>query len=123
MYRGGHANGVTRFLNRLATTMFRVGIWPTRDSAVAEWRIGGHVLMPEITVDADGSLPTVTMSRWAQPKGEEWGNYPFGGSLEAESVFEGTRVTTRAQVGYFFGSDRWEKGEFFRATIMSTTYS
>jgi hypothetical protein len=95
----------------------------TRDSAIAEWRIGGHVLRPELTVAADGSLTFVLMPRWTQPKGEEWGESPFGGYLEQEADFGGIRIPTRAKVGYFPGTERWAKGEFFRATITSAAYS
>jgi len=95
----------------------------TPDSAVAEWRIGGHVLRPEVTVSPDGSLRSVTMPRWAQPKGEEWGDRPFGGKVGDEVAFGGIRIPTTVRVGYFFGTDRWAQGEFFRATITSATYS
>jgi hypothetical protein len=94
----------------------------TSNSAIAEWRIGGHVLRPELTVAADGSLRSVTLPRWTQPKGEEWGDYPFGGLVEDEMDFDGIRIPTRVQVGYFFGTDRWAKGEFFRARITSARY-
>ena len=95
----------------------------TPDSAVAEWRIGGHVLRPEVTVAPDGSVRSVTMPRWAQPKGEEWDDYPFGGVVGDEVAFGGMRIPTTMKVGYFFGTDRWAKGEFFRATITFATYT
>jgi hypothetical protein len=95
----------------------------TSDSAVAEWRIGRHVLRPELTVAADGSLQSVTMPRWARRKGEEWGDYPFGGHVDHEVDFGGIRIPTRIQVGYFFGTDRWAKGEFFRAKITTAKYT
>jgi hypothetical protein len=95
----------------------------TRDTVVAEWHIGGFVQRCELTVAVDGSLLKVTMARWAQPKGEEWGEYPFGGLLEGEVEFAGVRVPKRARVGYFIDSDRWDKGEFFRAEITSAEYS
>jgi hypothetical protein len=95
----------------------------TRDSAVAEWHIGTDVQRCELTVSADGSLSQVTMLRWAKPKGEEWGEYPFGGLLEGEVECHGIRVPRRARVGYFMGTKRWDQGEFFRAEITSATYA
>jgi hypothetical protein len=95
----------------------------TPDSAVAEWHIGGHVLRPELTFAADGSLRSVVMPRWTKPRGEDWGEVPFGGILDQEVDFGGVRIPTRARVGYHFGTDRWAKGEFFRASITSATYS
>ena len=95
----------------------------TRDTVVAEWHIGGFVQRCELTVATDGSLRKVSMPRWAQPKGEEWGEYPFGGFLEDEIECAGIRVPKLARVGYFIDTDRWEKGEFFRAKITSARYS
>jgi hypothetical protein len=95
----------------------------TTDCAVAHWRIDSHVLRAELKVAADGSLRSVTMPRWARPKGEEWGDYPFGGLVEDEVEFGGIRIPTRMQVGYFFGTGRWAKGEFFRAKITTAKYT
>jgi hypothetical protein len=57
------------------------------------------------------------MQRWAKPDGEPWGKYPCGGTVEDEADFGGIKIPTRMRAGYFFGTDRWEEGEFFRATI------
>jgi len=87
------------------------------DTAVAEWCFGGHTLRPEIRVGADGTLRSVTMPRWASPHGEPWGEYACGGILEGEASFGGITMPTRMRAGYFFGTERWGEGEFFRATI------
>jgi hypothetical protein len=87
------------------------------DTAVAEWCFGGHTLRPEIRVGADGTLRSVTMPRWASPHGEPWGKYACGGILEGEASFGGITMPTRMRAGYFFGTERWGEGEFFRATI------
>jgi hypothetical protein len=94
----------------------------TRDSAVAEWHVGGQVQRCELTVGADGSLHKVTMLRWAQPKGEQWGEYLFGGFLDGELECHGVRVPRRARVGYFIGTSRWHNGEFFRAEMTSVKF-
>jgi hypothetical protein len=92
------------------------------NSAVAEWKVGGQTYRPRITVGPNGNLVAATMPRWAKPKGFPWGEYPCGGTMDEEAEFGGITIPTRMQVGYFFGTDRWRKGEFFRATITRATY-
>jgi hypothetical protein len=93
------------------------------NTARAEWTVGGQTFRPQLTVGPDGRLVAVTMPRWAKPKGMAWGEYPCGGSLEGERVFNGIAIPTHMRVGYFFGTDRWATGEFFRATVTNASYS
>lgn len=92
------------------------------NSAVAEWTVGGQTYRPRITVGPSGNIVAATMPRWAKPNGLAWGEYPCGGAMDEEEEFGGITIPTRMQVGYFFGTDRWAKGEFFRATITKATY-
>lgn len=92
------------------------------NTAVAEWRVGHHLLRPEITVGPDGRVVAATMARWAKPKGQRWGEYPCGGTLDDEVDFGGIKIPTRMCVGYFFGTDRWAEGEFLRAQITNATF-
>jgi hypothetical protein len=92
------------------------------DTAIAEWTVGDHTLRPELHVGADGALRSVAMARRAKPRGHPWGEYPCGASLHDEADFGGIKLPTRMRVGYFFGTDEWAEGEFFRARITSATF-
>jgi hypothetical protein len=62
------------------------------------------------------------MPRWGNPAGRPFGEYPFGGTLEDPADFGGITIATRMQAGWFFGTDQWNDGEFFRARITSATF-
>jgi hypothetical protein len=95
---------------------------PDADSAVATWRVGNCVLAVHIEVAPDGSLRSICMSRWAAPRGEPWGEYSCGGTVGTVRSFDGVRIPTTLRAGYFFGTNRWTEGEFFRATVTDATF-
>jgi hypothetical protein len=93
---------------------------PDPDSAVAEWTVGDQVLPVELRVGPDGALRSVSMQRWSNPSGGPWAH--CGGVLDDERDFGGITLPTRLHAGYFFGTDEWAEGEFFRATITNATF-
>ncbi|MBO0886598.1 MAG: hypothetical protein J2O38_04325, partial [Acidimicrobiales bacterium] len=62
------------------------------DTVVAEWRVDNHTLAVELTVAPNGVLRSLSMHRWAQPVGHSWDEYPFGGTLEDETDFDGIKL-------------------------------
>jgi hypothetical protein len=108
----------TAFLGEQVT--WRSG--PDPDVAVAEWTVGNQVLPVELRVGPDGALRSVSMQRWGNPNGRPWASYPCGGTLDDERDFGGITLPTRLRAGYFFGTEEWATGEFFRATITDATF-
>jgi hypothetical protein len=108
----------TAFLSEQVT--WRPG--PDPDSAVAQWTVGEQVLPVELRVGPDGALRSVSMPRWGNPSGRPRAHYPCGGMLDDERDFGGITLPTRLRAGYFFGTDEWAEGEFFRATITDATF-
>jgi hypothetical protein len=92
------------------------------NTAVAVWEVGEYRMPVEITVAADGGLVAATIPRWGNPNGEPWGEYPCGGTVEGEADYGGIKIPTRIRAGWFFGTDRWGQGEFFRAAITNATF-
>lgn len=88
-----------------------------KDTAIAQWSVGTYTLPVEITVGADGRLIAATMARWGNPNGEPWGEYPCGGIVDGEVDYGGVKIPNRIRAGWFFGTERWAQGEFFRASI------
>jgi hypothetical protein len=89
---------------------------------VAHWTVDGQVLPVELRVGPDGALRSVSMRRWGNPGGRPWAHYPCGGILADERDFGGITLPTRLRAGYFFGTDEWADGEFFRTTITDATF-
>ncbi|MGI8879391.1 MAG: DUF6544 family protein [Jatrophihabitans sp.] len=92
------------------------------DSAMADWIVDGHRMRPEIRVDPNGALRSVSMPRWAAPDHHPWAEYPCGGLLSDDVKFGGTVLPSVARAGYFPGTDQWGSGEFFRATITDAQF-
>ncbi len=77
----------------------------------------------ELTVDDTGALRSVKALRWGNPEGGASHYVDFGGVVEEEGTFAGITVAKKLRIGWFFGSERFERdGEFFRATIDEIEY-
>jgi hypothetical protein len=104
----------------LAPTAFRGATWTAGglpDTVVGLWRIGGDEQRVEVHVGVDGTVRGVLIERWGRPPGAPYGHYPFGVTVEAERIFGGITIPSRVRAGWWWGTDRQEEGEFFRAEI------
>ncbi|HTM01395.1 MAG TPA: DUF6544 family protein, partial [Candidatus Omnitrophota bacterium] len=71
-----------------------------------------------LTLGSDGRLESVVYARWGNPDGGLFRYENFGGVMEAEAAFQGYTIPTRMRMGWYFGSDRFEReGEFIRIVI------
>ena len=93
------------------------------DWVFANWTVGNDTHRLEIHVGPTGDLLSVSTARWANPNGRAWGLYPCGGALAEEVDFGGITIPTVMRVGYFFGTEGWDEGEFFRARITDATFT
>ena len=50
------------------------------------------------------------------PTPTDWATAPFGGDLTAYRTFDIT-IPSAGTFGWFYGTDRWPEGEFFRYEI------
>jgi hypothetical protein len=69
-------------------------------------------------LDAGGLVRSLVFDRWGDPEGTgHWGLHPFGGEITAWATFDGLTIPSAGRFGWYFGTDRWEEGEFFRYRI------
>ncbi len=109
----------------LVPTAFRAASWapgPDEDRAEVTWRIDGQEESAEVRVAADGRLLGVLMQRWGNPDGVPFGRYPFGVAVEAERTWSGVTIASRLRAGWWWGTDRQDAGEFFRAEITGADF-
>jgi hypothetical protein len=109
----------------LVPTAFRGATWTPGsdgDRAVVTWRIDDQEESAEVQVGADGRLVGVVMQRWGNPNGAPFGRYPFGVSMEAEESWSGVTIGSVLRAGWWWGTDRAEEGEFFRAQITGADF-
>jgi hypothetical protein len=95
---------------------------PHPDTAAATWRIGDQAETVLLRVDPHGALRELRMQRWGNPDGEPFGRYPFGVAVDAERTFAGVTVPSTVRAGWWWGTDRQEAGEFFRAEVTEAVY-
>lgn len=98
--------------------------WTEADAGLrARVRVDGEPGDLDLTPDADGRLREVRLARWGNPGGGPFGEVPFGGVMEAEGTFQGLTIPTRVRVGWWFGTERFEReGEFFRAELTGAEF-
>ena len=75
-----------------------------------------------LRVHPSGSVRDVMLQRWGNPAGSPFGLYPFGVTVEQEAVFGGVTIPSVVRAGWFWGTDRQDEGEFFRATITDAAF-
>ncbi len=109
----------------LIPTAFGGATWTvggSPDRAVATWHRGEDQDSVEVHVGPDGRLLGVLMQRWGRPDGEPFGRYPFGCTVEAERTHAGVTLPSAFRVGWWWGTDRQDAGEFFRARITAVSF-
>lgn len=111
---------------RLATetvfvpTMFRRATWTAAeepDTAVGTWRIGTDAETVRYRLGPQGEMAEVWLDRWGNPDGAAYGRYPFGASIEAEQIVQGVAIPSEFRAGWWWGTERQDAGEFFRAQV------
>lgn len=90
--------------------------------ARAQFTKWGETAAPTFTLDDEGGLQQVHLSRWGDPDGD-FRYAPFGGVVDEEGTFEGITIPTRLRVGWHIGTDRFaSEGCFFRGVIDDATF-
>jgi hypothetical protein len=101
------------------------------DERVA-WRASDDVVHARLPLDGEeedltlsvslGSLQQVCLKRWGNPDKGTFGSFDFGAHVEQEAEFGGYTIPARVRAGWYFGSPRFEDGQFFHATIDEATF-
>jgi len=72
-----------------------------------------------MVVDDEGRLRSLVFDRWGDPDSTgRWGSHPFGFEVTGYATFDGVSIPSAGRAGWFFGTDRWSEGEFFRSEIL-----
>ncbi len=105
----------------LPSTLYRDEVsWTASDACHLHAGFTAHNETAEIdyVIDSKGKLQSVSMPRWGNPGGGAFRYVSFGSFVEQEGTFNGYTIPSKIRVGWYFGSERFEReGEFFRATI------
>jgi hypothetical protein len=84
----------------------------------ARYRLGDTALEVRYTIDEGGYLLSLVFDRWGDPdRTSTWSALPFGFKVTGYGSFDGVTIPCAGRVGWFFGTERWSEGEFFRFEI------
>ena len=77
-----------------------------------------HAVAVRYEIDADGRIRSSVFDRWGDPDNTgRWEPHPFGGTVSAYRTFDGVTIPSAGTLGWYYGTDRWPEGEFFRYEI------
>jgi len=93
--------------------------WTHRDDHHATATIVDGTFTHQVSIDIDdaGSLRAVWFPRWGNPDKQPYREHCFGVEMRGERTFGGYTVPGELSAGWWYDSDRWSDGEFFRCTI------
>ena len=84
----------------------------------ASYRLDEADIDLQYTLGDDARVRSVVFDRWGDPDNTgTWGHHPFGFEVTGYSTFDGVTIPSAGRAGWFYGTDRWDEGEFFRAEI------
>ena len=96
--------------------------WSAADDhhLTARWRLDSHQAALELVIDDQGRLRESVFQRWGDPdRTGTFALHPCGGDVTAYATFDGVSVPGAGRAGWFYGTDRWAEGEFFRYQLTS----
>jgi hypothetical protein len=117
----GRAAGEAMWLPTALLPRFGVR-WEAADHGhvTARFALDGVAVDLHYGLEDDGRIRSLVFDRWGDPdRSGSWGLYPFGGEVTDYRSFGGLTVPSAGRIGWFYGTDRWSKGEFFRFQLIA----
>jgi hypothetical protein len=99
--------------------------WRAVDEQTAEvlLDLDGEQIAVRLGVDLDGRLKTIQAQRWGdQTEDRTFALLPFGGHTKEERRFGDYTIPTQVSAGWWYGTERYPRHEFFRATLHSAEF-
>jgi hypothetical protein len=88
------------------------------DRVTVRHQLGETPVEVRYGLDGAGRVRWFVHDRWGDPEGTgTFGWHRFGGEVTGYRSFDGVAIPAAGRAGWFFGTDRWPGGEFFRYRI------
>ena len=99
----------------------RFGVtWTAIDDlhVTAQYQLDDLDIELRLGLDDEARIRSLIVDRWGDPDSTgTWGLHPFGLEVTGYATFAGVSIPQTGRVGWFWGTDRWSEGEFFRYDI------
>lgn len=102
----------------------RCGVeWTAEDDEItARYEIDDRPAEVHFHLTPDGQIRSVVFDRWGDPDDTGvWSLHPFGGDFTSHATFDGITIPDAGRLGWYYGTDRWDEGEFFRYRVTAMT--
>lgn len=87
----------------------------SENEITATWKIHRETTPVHFVIGNNGSLKQAFIQRWGNPEESNVFDYhSFGVNIEQESFHGGVVIPTKGNAGWWFGSEKYKRGEFFR---------
>ncbi|MFP4471545.1 MAG: DUF6920 family protein [Bacteroidales bacterium] len=84
----------------------------------ATWKIRSEKNPVHFVIDDKGALRQIYMQRWGNPGDtKEFDYHTFGVNVEAERKYRGVVIPAKGNAGWWFNSEKYDDGEFFRFEV------
>ena len=91
---------------------------PAAGRLTAAFSVEETPLELHLRIDRAGRISSLVFDRWGDPDGDgRFGWHRFGGQITGYARFGGLTVPAAGRLGWGWGGDGWERGEFFRYRI------
>jgi hypothetical protein len=88
------------------------------DQVTAGFRVDDTPMELRLRLDGAGRIASLVFERWGDPDSRgAFAQHRFGGEFTGYRSFQGLTIPGEGRLGWFYGSDRWPAGEFFRYRI------
>jgi len=88
------------------------------DRVTAAFEVGETPLALQLRLDEAGRVAALVFDRWGDPDGGgRFGWHRFGGEITGYAGFGGLAIPAAGRLGWHWGGDGWDRGEFFRYRI------
>jgi hypothetical protein len=89
------------------------------DRITAAYSLGDTPLELHLQIDGEGRVVDLVFDRWGDPDNSgDFGEHRFGGEITGHRTFHGLTIPSAGRLGWYYGTDRWSEGEFFRYEIL-----
>ena len=97
---------------------------PSGDELTARYQIDGVPIESHYRLDDRARIRSVSFDRWGDPgQTGTWGWHRFGGEFTDHRTFGDWTVPSAGRMGWHFGTERWDEGEFFRFGLTATGWT
>ena len=99
------------------------GEWLPGDIPACRLKLDGEDYTLRFTIADNGRITSVCGERWGDDVGDgSWQKLKFGADFKGEVTADGYTIPTDFTAGWHYGTEQWEQGQFFKATLTDVEF-